>query len=77
MRTLNVDQNLLRIIGQPPLKCHCKECEPGMIFECDLCGRLMPWCMGAADDMVDSCDDCWAKAHRFMFTPPTTKGGAA
>lgn len=59
----NLRQNLVQLIGNRPIKCHCKQCEPGQTFECNLCGRLTPWCMGASDDMEESCDDCWCKAH--------------
>jgi hypothetical protein len=70
----NLSQNLLSILNQPPRACHyprspifCSGCEPGAIFECKVCGRLMPYCMGADDDLPDACDDCWSKAHREDF----------
>jgi hypothetical protein len=59
----NQAQNLLRMAGQPPLGCYCRECQAGMLFRCDTCDRLMPWCMGAYDNMPDSCDDCWVEAE--------------
>jgi len=60
----NLSQNLLGIIGLPPLGCYCKKCESGEIFECYRCHRLVPWCQGAADDFPDWCDDCWADYHK-------------
>lgn len=30
------------------------------IFTCCRCHKLTAWCRGAADDMPDACDDCWA-----------------
>lgn len=59
----NLRQNLVHLIASRPINCHCKQCEPGQTLECNICRRLMPWCMGAADDMEDSCDDCWCEAH--------------
>jgi hypothetical protein len=67
----NLSQNLLEKLNRPPRACHysrspifCSGCEPGALFECNICGRLMPWCKGAADDLPDSCDDCWSAVHR-------------
>ena len=28
-------------------------------FDCPGCGRRVPWCYGAADDMPELCDGCW------------------
>lgn len=72
--SFNILQINRKVQGQPPLKCHCKQCEPGMVFTCDLCERLMPWCMGAADDRPDVCDECYAsiEALEDLFT-----GGAS
>lgn len=33
------------------------------VFRCAGCKRFVPWCFGAADDLPDHCDDCWAKRH--------------
>lgn len=33
------------------------------LYRCEGCDRLVPWSNGAADDMPDHCDDCWAQAH--------------
>ncbi len=33
------------------------------VFVCGRCRRLTPFCLGAADDMPDACDECWSKAH--------------
>ena len=33
-------------------------------FICDTCGREVCYCQGGADDMPDTCTDCWADAHR-------------
>lgn len=33
------------------------------IFKCAGCLKFFGWCVGAADDMPDHCDDCWSKAH--------------
>lgn len=32
-------------------------------YRCGSCLRLIPFCMGADDDLPDSCDECWAKAQ--------------
>jgi hypothetical protein len=34
-----------------------------MTFTCDICHREVPDEQGCADDMPDSCDDCWSEAH--------------
>ena len=34
-----------------------------LIYRCRTCLRFVPWCIGAADDRPDDCDDCWARAH--------------
>ena len=64
-KVFNLSQNLLEIVGLPPLLCYypelpkfCSGCEPGMIFECLRCKRLMPWCRGASDALEDWCDEC-------------------
>jgi hypothetical protein len=49
----NLSQNLLEIVGLPPLGCNCKKCESGMVFECYRCHKLVPWCHGATDDYLD------------------------
>jgi len=41
-----------------------RECVKCATYVCRGCKRRVPWCFGAADDMPDHCDDCWAKAHR-------------
>lgn len=46
------------ILEQSPLKCHCSECQPNMLFQCDLCDRLMPWCHGSNWERPDTCDEC-------------------
>ncbi len=33
-------------------------------YVCVTCRREVPWCDGKDDDMPDSCDDCWARAHK-------------
>lgn len=60
----NISQINRGILNQPPLKCECKQCEPGMYFECNLCGLLQPWCMGQADERPDTCDECFAMIER-------------
>ena len=32
----------------------------GKTYLCPGCLRNIPWCCGAADDMPELCDDCWA-----------------
>jgi hypothetical protein len=32
-------------------------------FICNLCGKSVPPTEGLNDDMPDSCDTCWEKAH--------------
>lgn len=29
------------------------------IYRCPTCLRWWPWCIGAADDAPEICDDCW------------------
>ena len=41
---------------------------PERYFDCDVCKRMMPYCMGHSDDMPDSCSDCWAEAHKEKAT---------
>lgn len=38
--------------------------ECGGTFDCTCCGRECGWCFGAADDLPDYCDDCWAEHHQ-------------
>jgi hypothetical protein len=38
-------------------------CERCRRYKCAGCQRWRPWSDGAADDMPDHCDACWAKAH--------------
>ena len=45
-----------------------------LLFLCDSCSRLVPWSLGADDDMPGACDDCWSKAHA---EPATGSGGSA
>lgn len=54
----NIRQIHQRIFNKSPLKCHCNQCEPGMVFTCDLCDRLMPWCHGQDWSRPDTCDEC-------------------
>lgn len=42
-----------------------------LIYRCRTCLRFRPACEGAADDLPDDCDECWAKAH------PELDGAAA
>ena len=35
-------------------------------FVCGLCGEQMACDRGGADDMPNSCDDCWALAHDLL-----------
>lgn len=64
----NLEQTVRAQIGLAPKNCWCNPgseygCEPDQTFRCNICDREMPYCRGAADDMEDACDDCWAKAH--------------
>ena len=50
----------------------CKDCT----YTCAGCNQVTPYESGAADDMPDHCDKCWADAHRGekimrMNTPET------
>lgn len=38
-------------------------CAPHEYFQCDRCLRIVPYCRGCWDDLLDACDDCWVKAH--------------
>lgn len=29
------------------------------VFECERCGRFVPYAFGAADELPDCCDRCW------------------
>lgn len=52
--------------GEPTLlPCNCGgvACD-GETFDCMTCGRKTPNCRGAADNMPDSCDECWAEANK-------------
>ena len=66
---LNPAQQILALLNQRPLLCHntpvfCLGCEPGQIFQCAQCNRLVPWCMGASDKYEDICDRCVAIQHQ-------------
>lgn len=50
----------LHLIASPQCFCDSEDC---WVYRCPGCWRIRPWCFGAADDMPDHCDDCWAKAH--------------
>lgn len=72
-RFFNLRQRLRLFLQQPPLLCYhsgvnrssCKHgCAPGEFFQCEVCDRLMPYCMGASDDYESICDDCWAIADQ-------------
>lgn len=34
------------------------------VYRCECCLRLVPWCLGAADEFPDVCDDCYALLKR-------------
>lgn len=38
-------------------------CAPHEYFQCDRCLRIVPYCRGCWDELLDSCDDCWAKVR--------------
>jgi hypothetical protein len=40
-------------------KSYCDGCNPGNYFECEMCGKLQPFCKGATDDQEERCDDCY------------------
>jgi hypothetical protein len=44
---------------------HTADCnyEPDDTFVCDTCDREVCYCQGGADDMPNTCSDCWAKAR--------------
>lgn len=61
-KEFNTQQLLRQQQGLPPLLCDCNQCESGNTWECDICRREMPWCLGAdCDDYPETCDECWAK----------------
>jgi hypothetical protein len=37
---------------------------PKAAWRCNLCNRILCSRDGAADDMPDACDTCWAEAHQ-------------
>lgn len=39
----------------------------GRTYVCAGCKKEVPWENGAADDMPNHCDDCWAEAHKEEF----------
>ena len=43
---------------------------------CKGCGRRVPWCYGAADDLSDYCDGCWVVA-RFAHAIATCNRAAS
>jgi hypothetical protein len=53
-----------------PQYCHCKLCEPEETFECETCKRIMPYCMGAADEHYPLCDDCVSDLYRLEEAKP-------
>lgn len=58
-----------RIALSPVPHCQCGRCglpeelqnldDGDRLYECATCKRSVPFCYGAADAMLDSCDDCW------------------
>ena len=60
-------------------ECVCGECELRQRFyRCGGCERLIPWCNGAHDELLELCDDCavevwhvraWAEAHGTFIDP--------
>lgn len=66
-RIFNLRQTVQAMIGKKPILCQCNPfvafgCEPGQTFECNICKRQMPWCMGAANDQFsETCDNCWQR----------------
>ena len=47
-----------------------------LLYRCPGCRRLVPWCLGAADDKPELCDDCWAEAVD-LATAPSIRSGAS
>lgn len=50
-----------QILGKTPKGCTCGECASDEMFQCQQCGRLVPWCDGGDSD--DRCDRCWELWH--------------
>lgn len=46
-----------------------------MSFTCNICGQLTPDENGAADEMPDSCDDCWVRWHWLWEMPAAVPRG--
>ncbi len=69
----NVDGDLLRsrltvvpanFYTAPPHATHCDVDSCGGLFLCWGCDRFVGWCLGAADDKPNHCDECWAAEDR-------------
>ena len=65
-----LSQTLIEQMKMEPCASYCQGysqpggCTEDEYFICEGCQRKMPYCLGAADDMPDHCDDCWGLAHR-------------
>jgi hypothetical protein len=45
-------------------------CETRQRFTCALCGKLVPWSDGGADDRPMDCSECWCKWWQDLKKPP-------
>jgi hypothetical protein len=54
-------------------------CYAFFTFDCDVCHRAVPWCMGAEDDMPGACSECYYRAHErsdaFVGVPQAVPSG--
>ena len=51
------------------VECTCNDCideETGdtLVYECSGCNRLVPWCFGSGDELIDYCDDCYCEIQK-------------
>ncbi len=67
----NAEQRLRAWVGLRPKDCcfpkyrvFCDGCEPGNIFECESCRRLVAFCRGGSED--EFCDLCWNERNPLM-----------
>jgi hypothetical protein len=71
----NLIQQSRGILQKPPIDCHyvvnqctvfCLGCEPGHVFQCIQCERLVSWCNGSTDSEL--CDRCWNETRDYDTT---------
>lgn len=55
---------LCNYCGEQPIALQFNHTCESCVYTCAGCGLITPYESGAADDMPDHCDTCWANAHR-------------